>query len=132
MEQARVLAASRRMFVDGKWVEASNGATYSIPNPATEEPIGTAPDATADDMKRAIAAARRAFDDGPWPRTSHQDRARVLGAIADGMERRKEELPQLVIAAAGAPTFTHDMQIAHPITMMRHYAEPALSFEVEE
>ena len=64
MEQARVLAASRRMYIDGKWVEASNGATYGIPNPATEESIGTAPDATVDDMKRAIAAARRAFDDG--------------------------------------------------------------------
>src|SRR5438046_8959383 len=89
MEQARVLAASRRMFIDGQWVEASNGATYAIPNPATEEPIGTAPDAAVDDMRRAIAAARRAFDDGPWPRTSHQDRARVLHAIADGLERRK-------------------------------------------
>src|SRR5436190_2150336 len=101
MEQARVLAASRRMFIDGQWVEASNGATYPIPNPATEEPIGTAPDATVDDMRRAIAAARRAFDDGPWPHTSRRDRARVLRAIADGMERRKEELRQLVIAEAG-------------------------------
>jgi len=34
---------------------------------ATEEPVGTAPDATVDDMRRAIAAARRAFDEGPWP-----------------------------------------------------------------
>src|SRR5919204_120561 len=41
MEQARVLAASRRMFIDGQWVEASNGATYAVPNPATEEPIPT-------------------------------------------------------------------------------------------
>ena len=132
MEQARVLAASRRMFIDGQWVEASNGATYAIPNPATEEPIGTAPDATVDDMRRAIAAARRAFDDGPWPRTSQQDRARVLHAIADGMERRKEELRQLVIAEAGATYLTHEIQIEHPITMMRHYAELALSFEFEE
>src|SRR5207253_1187597 len=103
MEQARVLAASRRMFIDGQWVEASNRATYAIPNPATEEPIGTAPDATVDDMRRAIAGARRAFDDGPWPRTSHQDRARVLNAIADGLERRKEELRQLVIAEGAPP-----------------------------
>src|SRR5438093_5906834 len=132
MEQARVLAASRRMFIDGKWVEASNGATYPLPNPATEEPIGTAPDATVDDMKRAIAAARRAFDDGPWPHTSRQDRARVLTAIADGMERRKEELRQLVIAEAGATYLTHDIQIEQPIRMMRHYAELALTFDFEE
>ena len=95
MEHARVLAASRRMFIDGQWVEASNGATYAVPNPATEEAVGTAPDATVDDMRRAIAAAKRAFDEGPWPRTSRQERARVLAAIADGMERRKEEIRQL-------------------------------------
>src|SRR5206468_5797903 len=83
MEQARVLAASRRMFIDGKWVEASNGATYPIPNPATEDEVGSAPDATVEDMQRAIGAARRAFDEGPWPSSSRQERARALDTIAD-------------------------------------------------
>src|SRR3989442_12541577 len=82
MEQARALAASRRMFVDGKWVEASNGATYAIPKPATEEPIGTAPYATADDMRRAIAAARRAFAGGPCPQASRPGPARRMYAVA--------------------------------------------------
>src|SRR6059036_3155644 len=131
-EQARVLAASRRMFIDGQWVEASNGATYAIPNPATEEPIGTAPDATVDDMRRAIAAARRAFDGGPWPQTSRRDRARVLNAIADGMERRKEELRQMLIAEAGATYLTHDIQLEQPIRMLRNYAELALTFDFEQ
>ena len=115
MEQARVLAASRRMYIDGQWLEAATGAAYSVPNPATEEPLGTAPDATAPDMERAIAAARRAFDEGPWPRSTPQDRARVLTAIADGMERRKEELRQLLIAEAGATWLTHDIQLEQPI-----------------
>src|SRR5437660_1214956 len=91
---------SRKMFVDNEWVAASNGATYAVPNPATEEPVGAAPEATVDDMRRAIAAARRAFDEGPWPRSSRQERARVITAIADGMERRKEELRQMLIAEA--------------------------------
>jgi aldehyde dehydrogenase (NAD+) len=120
------------MFIDGKWVEASSGATYSVPNPATEEPVGTAPDATVDDMKRAIAAAKRAFDEGPWPRTSPEDRSRVLNAIADGMEKRKEEMRQLLIAEAGATWVTHDIQVETPIRMLRHYAELAHSFEFEE
>jgi aldehyde dehydrogenase (NAD+) len=132
MEQARVLAASRRMLIDGQWVEASTGATYGVPNPATEATIGTAPDATVVDMERAIAAARRAFDDGPWPRSSRQDRARVLGAIADGMERRKEELRQLLIAEAGATWLTHDIQIEQPIRMLRHFVELTMGFEFEE
>src|SRR2546422_2192239 len=128
MEHARVLAASRRMFIDGQWVEASNGATYAVPNPATEEAVGTAPDATVDDMRRAIAAAKRAFDEGPWPRTSRQERARVLAAIADGMERRKEEIRQLLIAEAGATWLTHDIQVEQPINMMRRYRDLAPRF----
>ena len=132
MERARVIAASRRMLIDGRWVEAGDGATYAVPNPATEEPVGTAPDATVEDMRSAIAAARRAFDDGPWPRSSRQERARALTAIADGMERRKEELRQCLIAEAGATWLTHDIQVEQPIRMLRHYAELALGFEFEE
>src|SRR5437667_7808802 len=123
---------SRKMFVDNEWVAASNGATYAVPNPATEEAIGTAPEATVEDMRRAIAAARRAFDEGPWPRSTRQDRARALTTIADGMERRKEEMRQLLIAEAGATYLTHDIQVEAPIRMMRHYAELALGFEFEE
>ena len=132
MEQARVIGASRRMFVDGQWAEASNGATYGVPNPATEETVGTAPDATVADMQRAIAAARRAFDDGPWPRTSREDRARVLHRIADGLEQRKEEMRQLLIAEAGATYITHPIQVDQPIELLRGYAERALTFEFEE
>src|SRR5262245_66258353 len=96
MERARVLAASRRMFVDGDWVEASNGAVYSVPNPATEEPVGAAPDATVADMQGAIAAARRGFDEGPWRRSAGRGRARALTAIADAMGWTEWEIPQLV------------------------------------
>ena len=58
-----------KMFIDGKWTAAASGATYDVPNPATEETIGSAPDASVEDMQRAIAAARKAFDEGPWPRS---------------------------------------------------------------
>jgi len=132
MEGARVLAASRRMFIDGKWVEASNGATYGVPNPATEDEVGSAPDATVEDMQRAIGAARRAFDEGPWPSSSRQERARALDTIADAMERRKEELRQLLIAEAGATWLTHEIQIEQPIQLLRNFAELARTFEFEE
>src|SRR5438094_7795656 len=123
---------SRKMFVDNEGVAASNGATYAVPNPATEEPVGAAPEATVEDMRRAIAAARRAFDEGPWPRSRRQERARVITRIAAGMERRKEELGQMLIAEAGATYLTHDIQLEQPIRLLRNYAELALTFDFEE
>ena len=41
-------------------------ARFPILNPATEEIIGAAPDASADDVDAAMAAARRAFDETNW------------------------------------------------------------------
>jgi aldehyde dehydrogenase (NAD+) len=125
-------AANRRMFIDGRWTEASTGATYRVPNPATEELLGAAPDATVEDVGRAIAAARRAFDEGPWPRSSRAERARVIGRIADELERRKEEMRQILIAEAGAAYVTHDVQVEQPIQILRRNAELALSFPFEE
>src|SRR5678815_2563198 len=85
----RNVIVERRMYIGNQWVGASGGAVYQVPNPATEEVIGSAPDATVDDMKRAIGAARKAFDEGPWRKASPADRAKAIEKIADAMERRK-------------------------------------------
>jgi acyl-CoA reductase-like NAD-dependent aldehyde dehydrogenase len=121
-----------RMYIDGKWVDAESGATYELPNPATEETVGACPDAGRADMRRAIAAARRAFDEGPWPRTTPRERAAVLERLADGMERRKEEFRQLLVAAHAAEFMTHPIQLDTAIEQIRGYAELATRFCYEE
>ena len=121
-----------RMYIDGKWVDAASGATYALPNPATEETVGIAPDAGREDMQRAIAAARKAFDEGPWPRSTKQERSRILTQIADGIEQRKEQFRELLIAAHAAEYLTHPVQLETPIELLRNYADLALRFEFEE
>jgi len=121
-----------RMLIGGKWVEASGGKTYDIPNPATEEIIGHAPDASREDMRSAIEAARRAFEDGAWRRSTPRDRARVLHAIADAFEARKEEMREILIAEAGACWISHDTQVEWPIRHLRSYADLAIKFPFEQ
>ena len=53
----------RRMLIDGKLVDSSNGNTFDNINPATEDVLGPVADGTKEDMNRAIDAARRAFDE---------------------------------------------------------------------
>ncbi len=125
-------ARAYRMYIDGKWVDAASGATYALPNPATEESAGIAPDAGREDMRRAILAARKAFDEGPWPGSTKHERARVLNQIADGIERRKEEFRALLVAAYGVEYLTHHVQLEIPIKLLRNYADLALRFEFEE
>ena len=68
-------------YIDGRWLEARDGAVHDVINPATEEVIATVPDAGREEMRSAIAAARRAFDEGPWPRMSPADRGRGGSSI---------------------------------------------------
>ena len=67
----------QQMLIDGNLVGAGNGQTYEVVNPATEEVVGTAPDAQVEDVERAIAAARRAFDETDWS-TNKELRKRCL------------------------------------------------------
>src|SRR5689334_7611598 len=52
-------------FIDGRWVEPDAGR-YDVVNPATEQPVGTAPDASVARVEAAVGAAREAFDAGRW------------------------------------------------------------------
>ena len=54
------------LFIDGDFVETIDGTTFKTINPATEEILGVAADASAADVEKAIAAARRAFDTTDW------------------------------------------------------------------
>ena len=64
-----------QLLIDGKLVAGSAG-TFPTVNPATEEVLGVAADADADDMGRAIDAARRAFDETDW-----STQRRAAGAV---------------------------------------------------
>src|SRR5690348_6889264 len=83
--------AEPRMLIDGKLVDASNGATFDNVNPATEEVIGAAADASSDDLTQAIDAARRAFDETTWS-TDHAFRRRCLQQLHDALQRHEDLL----------------------------------------
>ena len=51
------------MLIDGKWVEAASGKTFTTVDPATEEPLAEVAHGEEEDIERAVKAARKAFDD---------------------------------------------------------------------
>ena len=120
-----------QMYVEGKWIHAEGARTYSLPNPASEEEIALAPNASVADVGRAVAAARRAFDEGPWPRTPAAERADLLDRIADGIERRKDEFRDVLVSAHGAEFVTHGPQLDQPIQLFRTYAALTRGYEFE-
>ncbi len=125
------LAPETRNLIDGRLVDASNGARFENLNPATEEVIGHAADATKDDMDRAIAAARRAFDDSDWSRDPAL-RARCLEQLDRALQDEKEQLRAIVVYEAGAcVSATPMMQIDYYLDGFGYWAELARSYEYE-
>ena len=69
---------TRKMLIDGKWVEAASGKTLTTYDPATEEPLAEVPAGDKDDIDRAVKAARKAFETGPWRRMTASERGRCI------------------------------------------------------
>ena len=112
-----------RLLIDGELVEATGGRRYDNVNPATEEVIGTAPDASVEDADRAIAAARRVFDETDWSR-DHALRARCLRQLQEGLEARLEELRKLTVAEVGCPIqMTYGPALNDPVSWLSRYAD---------
>ncbi|MEU2712272.1 aldehyde dehydrogenase family protein [Streptomyces sp. NPDC007205] len=115
----------QRLFVGGEWVEP-DGGHYPVTDPATEETVGRAPEASPEQARAACAAAREAF--GAWSRTRPEERAAVLARAADLIRGRTEPYAELARAETGATTGTaRTMQVGVAAARFRRYArvEPA-------
>jgi betaine-aldehyde dehydrogenase/aminobutyraldehyde dehydrogenase len=90
-----------RNLVGGELVDAVEGATREVLNPATGEVLARVPEGTAADVERAVeaaTAARTGFRD-----TTPGRRQELLLAMADVMERHAAELAALESANVGKP-----------------------------
>jgi betaine-aldehyde dehydrogenase len=88
-------------FIDGEFVDAADGATEEVTNPANGEAIAEMPLSTEEDVNRAVAAAKNAF--GEWSVTPPGERATALLKLADLIEENADEIADLEAADAGKP-----------------------------
>lgn len=116
-----------RLLIDGSLVAGSAG-TFPTVNPATEETLGMAADASAEDMSAAIGAARRSFDDTSWA-TDVDLRVRCIRQLQQAMRDHVDELRDLTIAEVGAPRMlTAAAQLKGPVEDLSFCADTAESY----
>ncbi|OSC39004.1 aldehyde dehydrogenase [Mycobacterium decipiens] len=115
------------LFIDGKLADGRAGRFPTV-NPATEEVLGVAANADAEDMSRAIEAARRAFDDTDWSRNTEL-RVRCVRQLRDGLQQHIEELRELTISEVGAPRMlTASAALQGPVGDLSFAADTAESY----
>ncbi len=110
------------MFLNGGWVEATEGHTREIFNPANNDRIAVVTDGTERDAETAIGYARRAFDDGPWPKMRAPERASYLFKLADLIEANGEALAELETRNNGKPLREAKFDVADAVACFRYYA----------
>jgi acyl-CoA reductase-like NAD-dependent aldehyde dehydrogenase len=109
-----------QLLIGGKWVAASEG-TYDIVNPATEEVVGHAPNASSSDARAAAAAAKEAQPG--WAAWSVEDRSALMREAAQAIRAKASELLPLVIAETGATaTVGSRMQVPVAADRFERYA----------
>jgi aldehyde dehydrogenase (NAD+) len=89
------------IYINGEWVPSTGQGSLPVFDSATEERIGSTPDGTAEDVDLAARAAAAAFD--AWSQSSIDSRARILNAIADGIDRRRDEITTVITREVGQP-----------------------------
>ena len=92
-----------RHWIGGRRV--GSAATFTDISPIDERPIAEIARGTSAEVTAAVQAAREAF--GGWSSTSPELRSRALNAIADGIERRAEDLAQVETCDNGALLRSH-------------------------
>jgi 1-pyrroline dehydrogenase len=90
-----------QQFIGGEFVDAADGRTAEVINPASDEAIASVPASSSEDVDRAVAAAATAFES--WKKTTPQDRSLLLLKIADALDANADELGRLESANAGKP-----------------------------
>ena len=93
-----------RMVIGGEAVDAADGQTFDVVNPATGQTIATAPLGGPADVDLAVQAARKAFDDRKgWANWAAGKRGRTLAKFAALIKDHTEELAQLESRNVGKP-----------------------------
>ncbi|MBM9604830.1 NADP-dependent succinate-semialdehyde dehydrogenase [Desulfopila inferna] len=110
-------------YIDGQWVDAADGSTLEVTNPATGSSLGTVPGLGADETRRAIEAANRAWPD--WRGQIAAERSSILRRWADLILDNQEDLARLMTIEQGKPLAESQGEIAYAASFIEWFAEEA-------
>lgn len=94
-------------YIGGEFSRGRN--RFELFYPATNEVIGTAPEAGPDEVDAAVQAAHRAF--ATWSRTPVAERRRILHAFARAIREEAEDLARIETWDVGRPIRENNPQV---------------------
>jgi malonate-semialdehyde dehydrogenase (acetylating)/methylmalonate-semialdehyde dehydrogenase len=103
-------------YIAGKWTASAGSEALDVTNPANGETLARVPLSSAADLDAAVAAARAALP--AWRGVSVIARARILFALREGLNNRREELARSVTTEMGKTIADARAEVARMIEMV--------------
>jgi len=113
----------RQCYVGGRWLEAADGRTLTVTNPATGAALGTVPQLDGAATRAAIGAAAAAFP--AWAAQTAKQRSVILRRWFDLMMANQQDLATLMTAEQGKPLAEAMGEIAYAAAYIEWFAEEA-------
>lgn len=117
----------KQLFIGGTWVDAADGATMPVDNPATGEVVCHVADAGAKDAQLAVDAAVRVQEE--WAATAPRARSEILRRAYDIIISRTDELALLMTTEMGKPLAEARGEVAYAAEFFRWFSEEAVRIE---
>ncbi|ANG64444.1 succinate-semialdehyde dehydrogenase (NADP(+)) [Marinobacterium aestuarii] len=114
-------------YVSGRWLDAHDGATFEVCNPADLSRITAVPDSGARDAEAAIEAAQAAF--AGWRATPAKARGQLLKRWHALILANQEDLGRLVSLEQGKPLAEGQGEVLYAASYVEWFAEEASRIE---
>jgi succinate-semialdehyde dehydrogenase/glutarate-semialdehyde dehydrogenase len=127
-DEARVVqTVEKRLFIDGKWLDASDGRTFDVVDPATGKTLCSVAEASPADGRAALDAAVAAQPD--FAAASPRERADILTRSYELLHERIDDLALLMTLEMGKPLTEARGEVAYAAEFFRHFAEEAVRID---
>jgi len=108
-------------YIDGQWVNADDGGTLEVTNPANGQRIGSVPKAGGNETRRAIEAADRAWPN--WRALPARERSAIIHRWYALMLENQEDLARIMTLEQGKPLLEAKGEIGYAASFLQWFAE---------
>jgi succinate-semialdehyde dehydrogenase/glutarate-semialdehyde dehydrogenase len=126
-EQQAIASVPKGLFVGGQWRDSSDGTTFDIEDPSTQEPLCSVANGTPDDAVAALDAACAAREE--WAATPPRERGEVLRRTFQLMNDRADEMAIVLTLEMGKPLAEARAEVTYGAEFFRWFAEEAVRID---
>lgn len=123
MQLSNPALLKNQVFIDGQWVNATDGKNFNVSNPATNEVIETVPSVTTAQVEQAVEAAETAFQ--TWKLTTAKERSLLLKKWYQLIVENQEDLAVILSSEQGKSITESRGEILYGASFIEWFAEEA-------